>query len=401
MVDSRLKAQDPRPKTQRGQALLELAVFGSILLMLIGILVNYGLRYNFQQQVMQQAFRKALKSAAKADRDGEPSSTTHILIRDRHVPNPAGPFTVGSIIPVSASASVIRNYHMQDNVPQDYAELPQVTIDSNGQEASFKTAGFRDEYNVAEDAIKKYNEIYGSANVRETGGGECLEYEMNPSTGEEECVRASKNLRIIDSCAGEIVDYNAAVRQCRQIIDRGACQKECERGKFPGSATDCSGICSYTMNVPRYCATQECGLDAECNKGTNHKYNFTKLNQMFDFAIASDKPRGMGLQPDYTQKTRMDEAVLTKTETKSGIQTTDSVNYKDTMQRNVIYNAGLGGDGVSTGAVDVKSYPLNTTTQFITCEKNSTDCLYGYKIVTCSGDDCGQSAGGKTWRTNW
>ncbi|MFH0762489.1 MAG: hypothetical protein V1925_01195, partial [Candidatus Omnitrophota bacterium] len=367
------------------------------------------LRYGFQQQAMQQAFRKALKSAAEAEQDGKPSSVTHVIVNDKHIPSPSNPFGHGSIIPVSASASVVRNYHMQDNVPETYEELPQITINIQGQEASFKTAGFRDEFDVAEDTLKKYNEVYGSFNIDETGEGACLEDEIDEMTGDTTCINQAKNIRIIDSCAGEILDYSAAARQCRQIIDKEVCEKECERGKFPCSGTDCddeddeddcNDICSYTMNVPSYCETAECGLNAECNKGIEYKYTFVKLNELFKFAADFDKPKNMGLQQDYTQETTT-ENTLKKRERPTYTRSSEWVNYNDTIQRTIIYNDALDEDGASKGAVNVTPYPVNTTTQFITCRKNSTDCIYGYKIVTCSGDDCGEEPKEKRWQTNW
>ena len=51
-------------KDKKGQAILELAIFGAILIMLLGALINYGLRYNYQQLAMQRAFRKALGTSA-------------------------------------------------------------------------------------------------------------------------------------------------------------------------------------------------------------------------------------------------------------------------------------------------------------------------------------------------
>lgn len=371
---------------KKAQALLELAIFGSILIMLLGVLVNYGLRYNYQQQAMQQAYRKALKSAAESVGDGKPAAVTHVLIKDSHIPNPSNPLGLGSVMPISASASVTRNHKLQE-VAITRDELPQITMDVNGQILIRKTAGFRYESNVPVESKDKYAEIYGSLNV-------CWEEDCGASEGV--CGGAScKNIKIIDSCAGEIMDYGTAVRQCRQIVDVEVCKKECERGKQPGSDTDCNSICNQTMNVPWYCANY-----TETDSNT-HKYTFPVLNQLFNFAIASNKPKNMGLQQDYTQKTRMDNSTLHKTETTSSIETTDNVNYKDTIQRTIIYNDVLDASGVSGGVVDIKQPPVTTTTQITTCERNSTDCLYGYKMVTCSGEDCGNTAGGKTWQTNW
>ena len=126
-----LKNRMKRFLSLTGQALLELAIFGSILIMLLGVLINYGLKYNYQQQVMQQTYRKALKGAADSAADGKPMSVTYVLARDKYIPNPSQLFGLGLVTPISASAGVIRNYHMQDS-PVTKDELPQVTVDING-----------------------------------------------------------------------------------------------------------------------------------------------------------------------------------------------------------------------------------------------------------------------------
>lgn len=303
----------------KGQALLELAIFGSFLIMLLGILVNYGLRYNFQQRVMQEAFRKALASAAESTQQGKPTSVSYTLVRDKHIPDPSHPFAVGSVMPVSASAGgIVRNYEMQ--VTADTPdELPVTVLNIQGQELRFKTAGFREESNVSPESIDRYKEIYGGVNVWETGDAQ----------------DGTKNIKIIDSCAGEIINYDFAVRQCRQIVDAEVCIKECERGKWPGSETDCNNICSQPMNVPWYCQNYRPHPD-----GQPHRYVFPVLydpdNNTGLFAFAKTSNKSMGLQQDYTQTASMDN-VLRKTEAASGITTTDNINWQVDTQRKVVY----------------------------------------------------------------
>ncbi len=121
---------------QRGQAILELAVFGSFLIMLLGILLNYGLRYEAQQQVMQQAFRKALVSAVKSmDRD-TPISSTQVVVNGKYVPDPSNAFAAGSVMPFSSSASVVRSYKLDQEADND-AEKPHVDITIDNQTHSY------------------------------------------------------------------------------------------------------------------------------------------------------------------------------------------------------------------------------------------------------------------------
>ena len=305
---------------------MEVAIFGAIIIMLLGVLISYGVRYNSQQKTMQQAFRKSLARAVN-----QPGiSTSSIVVKDTHIPNPSDTFGVGSVTPFTGSAgAVIRDYKMGETADEKN-ELPRITMNINGRELTYLTAGFRDETNVPEDSLDRYEEIYSSGNVWTTSEGECLDEgtSTDPNTGElvTTCNQASKNIRIIDYCTGEVMDYGSAVKQCRMIVDSDACTKECDRNHYgDSSGIDCSGICSQTMNIPWYCAnyTQ--------TDSVNHAYNFPALEQLF----ASSALKTMGLQQDYEQRTTTENA-LRKTESTSGITTTDNVNWKTETTRKII-----------------------------------------------------------------
>lgn len=339
----------PLLKGKKAQALLELAIFGSILIMLLGVLISYGLRYSSQQRVMQLAFRRALRSAAESVQDGKPTAASYMILTDKHIPSPSDPFGIGSVTPIVASASVTRNYRMHETA-DNVNELPQVTVDVQGQAFPFKAAGIRYEYNVHPDNVEKYKEIYGAVNIKESDG-DILDPggELDPITGNPLPPTYYRNLEIIDSCAGQVIDYGTAVRQCRQIVDPAVCRRECERGKVPGSTTDCNDICSQVMNAPNqnpnddydpakggawYCAR----YTVVDNTGgpENHKYTFPALNQLFAFAHTINKP--MGLQQDYHQTATKDGS-LHKTESHSAINDTDTWNWQVQTTRNIVYRA--------------------------------------------------------------
>jgi hypothetical protein len=81
------------------------------------------------------------------------------------------------------------------------------------------------------------------------------------------------------------------------------------------------------MNVPWYCANY-----AETDS-SNHAYNFPVLEKLF----ASSALKAMGLQQDYTQRATTDSA-LRKTESASGITTTDNIDWKTVTTRKIIIN---------------------------------------------------------------
>lgn len=304
-------------RVKKAQAVLELAIFGSIILMLLGVILNYGMRYSLQQKTMMTAFRRALQGASTSMVDKNPISVSYLLIEDKHIPHPSNPFAVGSVIPFSSSASVTMNYKLHET-PDEESELPVMRIQIGSQfKRDFKTAGFSIVRNLTEKQMDRYKEIFGDTNVWEIekGQGICLEWETNPETGQEECSEYAKNIKIIDSCEGEIIDYSGCKRQCRLITDNAFCERECNRGKEKRSNKNCAEICSQNIPLPWYCEN---------------------LDNLFYFAIAKDKPKAMGVQADYT-KTTIINNVLSKKETAGSIKTTDFINWSDTTERKIVY----------------------------------------------------------------
>jgi hypothetical protein len=117
----------------KAQSLLEVAIFGSIIIMLLGVLVSYGLRYNFQQQAMQQAFRKSLADAVVQQKslaipNTMAPSISNVIVKDRHIPNPSDTFGVGSVNPfVGSAGSVTINYKLSET-PDKESELPRIAV---------------------------------------------------------------------------------------------------------------------------------------------------------------------------------------------------------------------------------------------------------------------------------
>ena len=165
----------------RGQAVLELAIFGSFLIMLLGILINYGLRYDSQQEVTQQAFRKALASSFASLAQGNvglPISTTHVIVTDKYIPDPYNSFAFGSTIPASSSASVIASYKLDEDADTD-EEKDHVYITINNQ-----TSGY------LSDDIK---------NAKQTGKPGGLQPDYTETTTENTTMAKNENSSSIDT----------------------------------------------------------------------------------------------------------------------------------------------------------------------------------------------------------
>ncbi len=159
-MNSHSALRTSHPASRRAQALVELAVFGAIMLMMLGTLLNWGLRNEFQQSEQMDAFRDALAATAEQVGDKHLKNTmptfqgrgSVTLINDRHIPDPSDTFGVGSVSPVSGSADVVRDHslHFTADLPED---LPRVRYLIQGKEyncndkAKLKgcsTAGFWD-----------------------------------------------------------------------------------------------------------------------------------------------------------------------------------------------------------------------------------------------------------------
>lgn len=129
---------------KKAQSLTELAVFGSILLLVLSFLISYGMRYNYQQDLQMRSFRRALSEAYVS---GRPDATASVvMLEDKHIPDPRDMFGAGSIVPVQAGAEVTWGNTLNDmpNVSVDplAPDLPRVEYRINGATYQYTTARY-------------------------------------------------------------------------------------------------------------------------------------------------------------------------------------------------------------------------------------------------------------------
>jgi len=325
---------------KKGQAILELAVFGAILIMLLGVLISYGLRYEYQQLSIQRSFRQALGTSAYSTKTNKPISVSHTLIENRHIPDPTQPFAIGTITPISSTAGVTRSAELH-KTPDNPNELGVMTYHIDGKNYTFKAAEIRIEEDMMAPRIDRYLLVYGSTvqayNASMAGGPwvywengtrECMEYgPPDPWDGSENCtLYRYERVRYIDDCAGEIMTYEAALKQCRKILDSAVCEEDCDR---QGGA-DCPVTCSQEMAVPWYC-----GTDYEEIDPAKHTYVFPFLDRMFAFAKGENKDKAMGVQEDYLQKDRSG-ATLRETNNPTRAETRDKITINTTIERKMV-----------------------------------------------------------------
>lgn len=96
-------------KGQKGQAVVEFAIFGSIILLGFGVLLSHIQRSNDQQYLQMEAFRQAQNKACTylPSNDGAGASVQMTIIQNRRYADISNDFAKGSPQTVSANSSVL------------------------------------------------------------------------------------------------------------------------------------------------------------------------------------------------------------------------------------------------------------------------------------------------------
>lgn len=130
----------------RGQALTELAIFGSIMLMVLAAMVRFGLQYLYLQETTQETFRAALGEAHRlvpGPRGGMISLAGSVQrLDDRYLPDPSRPFGIGERAPFMGVAGVTWTDDAIVRQADTDRELPVMKMIVNGQSVTLRRAGY-------------------------------------------------------------------------------------------------------------------------------------------------------------------------------------------------------------------------------------------------------------------
>ncbi len=137
--------------SQKGQALVELATFGTILLFCLGMLVSFGLQANYQQETEMKAFRQSMQQSYNSTRG--PSAGAEVnLTEDKVGIDTQSPYGVSERYPFTAGAKVTWNTNLLDDYVDQDNNLhdgngaadyhPKATYTINGKEYAYTTANF-------------------------------------------------------------------------------------------------------------------------------------------------------------------------------------------------------------------------------------------------------------------
>lgn len=149
----------------KGQALAELAIFGSILLFVLGVFLQYGIKMNQQQHLQMQAFRQArLFHNQRQTSGGKEASTQWLTLTAKSVPKPDSPFGLAERQIMSEQAHVTSSgdlYHVpvynadweNGSDPNSNSDLPRIQLEIHNKRYTFYTAGYISVYFGDKEAL--------------------------------------------------------------------------------------------------------------------------------------------------------------------------------------------------------------------------------------------------------
>ena len=149
---------------KKGQALVELAIFGTVLIFCLTLLLRYGMNATYSQNTNMETFRKGFVRASSSDssRSGSfnpnwkyenanpalPSNhwrnVSYTVIKDKPMLSASGILPIAERTPVGSGVEAVRSIDMFARMEYGVqSDLPRVEYEVNGKRYSFTIAGFK------------------------------------------------------------------------------------------------------------------------------------------------------------------------------------------------------------------------------------------------------------------
>jgi hypothetical protein len=212
---------------KKGQSLVELSIFASVVLVAMATMVSYALNYSHNQRISMLAYRRGMSLAAQVASTYRQASV--VLVYDKAIADPTSIWGIGRKAAVSASGSGTQSNDLYAQMDGNESELPRVVYDINGKVYTIKTAAF-----VAGggSAIRK-SFINGWS-----GSGRCWQWE-SPDEGENPFKQGTawdvdgdgEEEVLMDDSGGTVMDYQ------RGEIDLTEKDPELRTGLLPDTKT--------------------------------------------------------------------------------------------------------------------------------------------------------------------
>jgi hypothetical protein len=279
-------------RNKKAQALVELAMFGTVLLFCLTLLLRYGMNAAQQQNMTMQSFRKAFvrASSSNSGRSGNinpgwdyensnpPLPSNHwrnvgyTVIEDKPIFSASGVLPIVERVPMGASVDALRSIDMFGQMEYgDNRDLPRVEYEINDRRYSFTIAAYRSYTQHSDMRIKEDIPNWN-------GQGTAWRWKTVSSVN-----------------AGDSVDV------------------------------DGDGYEEYVMEKSE--ETLKC-ID----------YQEGEIN-LSEKIADSGREKG-GVQPDYSKEALVNNSTFTRKEDASGITTTDRINAQEIFSRTIKTRAG-------------------------------------------------------------
>jgi len=182
-----------RDYNKKGQAVVEMAMFGSLVLLIFATLLSYLQRSNDQQYVQMEAFRRALQKGCtyqSTDGDGAGASVQLTLLENRRHAELSGGFRKGSAQSLSASSSV---FWAIPKVEEDAEAQNLIVYRINEDEQTWNYRDFVPKEHDSTDDEGDERQRYWSFEVEDLGTSSNLTF--NEQVGKQESAQAITNTK--------------------------------------------------------------------------------------------------------------------------------------------------------------------------------------------------------------
>lgn len=333
--------------SQKGQALVELAVLGTILLFCLGMLVNFGLQANYQQEMEMKAFRLAMQQSYNSAKGPSAGGGVN-LIEDKPGVATQDPYATNERYAFVSAGSVNWNNNLMDDYVDANNNLqngsggrpdyrPTMSYNINGKESeSYTTAGF-------EPYVCGYNTPDNSITIRVADNRD--EYNMDGTLGKDGIYW--KKIKV--NCNETKIDCEKIENdKCKDNAFIGYVMINGEKEQIGSADVDNDGKDESVVKVePGKNSHGEDVLYGPVQTFWVLDYQKGRIDTSIEMThkadgtddVAEYAKKRQGLLPDYT-KTITKTGVMQKKEDKSGITTTTDAFSNEIITRKVKLNDG-------------------------------------------------------------
>ncbi|OGX45739.1 MAG: hypothetical protein A3G38_02035 [Omnitrophica WOR_2 bacterium RIFCSPLOWO2_12_FULL_51_8] len=221
-----------------GQAVAEMAIFGSLLLFVFGALIAYIQRFNDQQYAQMEAFRRALEkgSTYTTEEMGNPGASVQFtLVQNRRHSDFSGSFRKGSAQALSASSSV---FWAVPKVGEQAKDLIVYRINEDEEQIDPK------------DFITADEEAENTFEIEQIRTNSSLNFTETAAKQETPLQIVNKQESTLSETINTIIPYAIRNKQSNQIVREGEVLNLSQRLYREGREGFDQGQYKYSSQVP-------------------------------------------------------------------------------------------------------------------------------------------------------